>query len=496
MSNLAQLEGRLREVSEMWKSMPRGTDGEEAAASRYYSECVFPLVHQVFKKREGAKITTPFYGLILSVGTSPQPLMLSISTIMPEKVLFLHTNESEYLLDTIVKETGLAPRQWEKRCIDPAVPTHIYREIKDAWVRWGKPKELAIDLTGGTKSMAGGSAMAGALIGAQLVYVASSNYLQEHRRPDPGSEYLEFLPNPYIVFGDLEEAEAINRFRRFDFAGATAILEKLSEKAVSPRRFEALANLAAAYKAWDDLNLTEACLCLEKTVKIVEVLSVHDDWGLTPNLPQNINLWRRQCEILRNVAQFLPTKPKESALELLQNKKAATSLVFTVYANAQRKAARGEYDTAALLLYRQIELMAQRRLAVHGIDTGDPKYQLGDSFAVAQVLDRFNEIGEALGRNRVSHLPSPIALSDGYMLLEALSDPYNLNAAGVRWERFHGQTRGRNHSILAHGFIFISEKQYARFGEMVDTLLDLFCSVEGIDATKGHAEHSFVDPWA
>lgn len=497
MGNLAQLEENLRRVSEQWKSLPQGTDEEKGAAVEYYSDRVFPLIKQVFTEREGAKVKQSFYGLILSVGISPQPLILSIATIRPEKVLFLHTEESEHSLDTVVRETGLSPRQWERRRIDPANPTHIYREIKEAWLRWGKKKDLAIDLTGGTKSMSGGSAMAGALIGAQLVYVASHRYLPDpYRRPDPGSEYLELLPNPYSVFGDLDETEAINRFRRSDFAGATVILERLAEKTASPRRYEALANLAAAYKAWDDLNLTKAYSCLEKTVDAMEVLITHGDVGLSSNMPQNVKLWRRQNEKLRGVGQLLPMKPDECALRLLQDQEASASLIFTIYANAQRKAARKEYDTAALLLYRQVELMAQRRLAVYNIDTGDPNYGMLDSFDGEQVIDRVNAIRESLDWQPISRLPNLIGLSDGYMLLDGLEDPYNLGAAHIHWRRFHSETQCRNHSILAHGFIFIPEDQYLRFKEMVDALLGLFCSVEGLEASSLHADHEFVDPWA
>lgn len=496
MSNLDLLEEKLKQTSERWLSLPLETREEQATAMEFYSDEVFPLIKQVFIARETPKIKKPIYGLILPVGTSPEPLILSVSAIKPEKVLFLHTAETEYVLDAIVDNTNLKARQWDKRTIDPANPTHIYREIKEAWIRWGKRRDIAVDFTGGTKSMSGGAAMAGALLGAQLVYIANRKYLPDpYRRPEPGSEYLEFVPNPYDVFGDLEEKEAANRFHRFDFAGAEIILESLAEKAAYPRRYSALASLAAGYKAWDDLDFLQACSCLEETIDAVETLSHHKGMGPSFGLVKNIELLRTQLEQLEEVAHHMPSKCDDSTLSLLQDPDVTASLLFSIYASAERKEKRREYDTASLLLYRLVELMAQRRLASYGIDTGKPNYSALESFSREQLVERINITREDLEWQPISNLPHPISLADGYMLLEALDDPYGLAPAGVNWKRFLTETRRRNHSILAHGFIFIPEKQYNQFKQMVDLLLDLFCAVEGIERNRLHDKHAFIDPW-
>jgi hypothetical protein len=110
-------------------------------------------------------------------------------------------------------------------------------------------------------------------------------------------------------------------------------------------------------------------------------------------------------------------------------------------------------------------------------------------------MKRINAIRTTLGKGRILDLPSPIALADGYMLLEALNDPYGLAPAGINWNRFLAETRRRNYSILAHGFIFISEKQYTQFKRMVSSLLDLFCTVEDLERNTLYQEHEFVNPW-
>jgi len=52
--------------------------------------------------------------------------------------------------------------------------------------------------------MAAGCAMAGSAIGAKLIYIAG-NFLTDLRKPEPGSEKLCYIDDPYTVFGDLEE---------------------------------------------------------------------------------------------------------------------------------------------------------------------------------------------------------------------------------------------------------------------------------------------------
>ena len=83
-------------------------------------------------------------------------------------------------------------------------PMDIYREIKKAYIEWGKPEKLHIDITGGTKAMSAAAAMAGAVIDIQLIYVGSNHYLPDFRKPCPGSETLFYIANPLSVFGDLE----------------------------------------------------------------------------------------------------------------------------------------------------------------------------------------------------------------------------------------------------------------------------------------------------
>lgn len=90
------------------------------------------------------------------------------------------------------------------RQIHETNPLGMYREIKRAFLEWGRPDKLYIDFTGGTKSMSAAAAMAGALIHVQLVYVGTQNYLSDFRKPKPSSETLCYISNFYICWqGDM-----------------------------------------------------------------------------------------------------------------------------------------------------------------------------------------------------------------------------------------------------------------------------------------------------
>lgn len=486
----------LAAATEKWKSLPLQTDEERDNATRFYDGEVFPLLKKMFTSKHQSLTKEPVFGLILSVGTSPEPLILSISALKPQRVLFLCTEQTEECLDRIVDETGLKPRQWDKRLIDSTNPLNIYQQIQKIYEHWGQRRDIVIDITGGTKSMSGGAAMACALIGGQLAYV-KSKYLRDRRRPDPGSEQLVFLPNPYEVFGAAAEQMARDRFGRCDYAGAAMILGELAQKVPMPKRFEALQSVACAYQAWNDLNIKEACRYLDEAISRLAVLCQQGTDSQLARLELFHEVLPRQRELLQHLAGLLPVKPKDSALSLLQDLPAVKTLIYTLAGNAARKEERDEYDTAALLLYRLVEIMEQRRLATYGVDSAHADYAcLGDKDPQA-LLGKINSLKEALDQDeRLSALPEKIDLATGYMLLEALGDDFNLAAVGIKWKGFLNQTQARNFSMLAHGFIFISRKQYGDFKKMVEKLLARFCALEGIERPDACAECAFINPWA
>ncbi len=195
-----QMCGEFNRLVQQWKNMDHESQEGRLAAAEFYDRVLFPLIKEHFLNNPQNHPKRNYYGLILSVGMSPEPLILSILALKPERVAFLYTADTEQYLDRIIDETGLSVNQTEKREISSSNVTDIYDAIMHLYEKWGKRSDIAIDITGGKKAMVTGAAMAGVVLGADIYYVDNARYLPKLRRPDPGSEFLSVLPNPLEGF--------------------------------------------------------------------------------------------------------------------------------------------------------------------------------------------------------------------------------------------------------------------------------------------------------
>lgn len=175
--------------------MDRSTDAKRKEASDFYDREVFPTVIELFINRHRPE--KEYDGLILTVGFSPQPLILSIRTINPRRIALLYTPEAKGFIKWIQEQTGYTPDQTDLLPIDGTDVKGIYDKTwKFARDTWGEFTNIAVDITGGKTSMAAGAALAAAVIPADICYVDSDDYLKEFRMPQPGSEYMRLLEGP------------------------------------------------------------------------------------------------------------------------------------------------------------------------------------------------------------------------------------------------------------------------------------------------------------
>ena len=180
---------------EEWKKMDRSTDTSRKEANDFYDRELFPTVIDVFVN--SYRPEKKYDGLILTVGFSPQPLILSIHTINPGRIALLYTPEAESFIAPIQTQTGYTSGQTDLLEIDGTDVSGIYdktwRFARDTWEKFAN---IAVDITGGKTSMAAGAALAAAVIPADICYVDTDNYLPEFRMPEPGSEYMRLLEGP------------------------------------------------------------------------------------------------------------------------------------------------------------------------------------------------------------------------------------------------------------------------------------------------------------
>ena len=261
------------EMIDKWKSMERKTLKQREAAQQFYEDNLMRLIEEDFIRRNKDKVDEDVEYLIMSVGTSFEPLVLNISLLKPTKILFLCTEETEGVLDKIISFCNLKVRDFQRRIVSETDPVDIYREIREAYVLWGKPDEIYIDFTGGTKAMSAAAALAGAMINVRLLYIGTDNYLRDFRKPEPGTEQLYYISNPIEIFCDLEIEKAYTLFAEHNYMGAAEKLEILKEEVPDPnlrRSLELAFLLAGTYEHWDNLELSQAYEKISRLNKYVQ----------------------------------------------------------------------------------------------------------------------------------------------------------------------------------------------------------------------------------
>lgn len=487
-----------------WKAMPRTSRDEQAQAERFYEEQVFPLIRESFEREHAPRYRGRYQAVIFSIGTSWEPVVLTWSAIRPERALFLHTHGTEPLVTRIVEKLQLPPDRWQRETVDEADPTPIYRAIKEFYARWRLRGRMAVDFTSGTKAMTSGAAMAGAVLGLDLLYVANRRYLADLRRPEPGSEYLTRVANPLEVFGDLEEMEAFRLAARHDWSAVRQIAASLHARLPSVR-FHSLQLLAEAYERWDQFDLAGAATALGS---LVEWASEHPASVLPGWLPPALEHLRVQHDLVSRAAAVLGGSPRTPGTagstghgpgapagsgRQPADREAFAALTASLYAGALRRAERGMNDVAVLLLHRALELIGQRRLALYGLDAAEFTCErmpapLNDP---ARLLESVNSRRVNLKLEPLAGLPRQLGLVMTYVVLDVLQDP---PVQRINLRELNGQAEARNRGFLAHGFRVTDAARFERFREFVERVARLFFEAEGLGFDEWVRRATFVIP--
>lgn len=308
----------LKQKTNEWMQLERKTLEQYRKAEDFYENHLMSLIVDDFVKRNKGLVTEEVKYLVLSVGTSYEPMVLNINLLKPERILFLYTEKSEIILNKVVKHCGLQPNQFSKSLVSETNPLDIYREIKKCYLEWKKQTNMYIDFTGGTKAMSAAAAMAASIIDVQLVYIGTTDYLADFRKPNPGSEELYFINNPLAVFGDLEIEKAYALFDMYNYAGAVEKLEILKEDIPDPnirQQLNFVYLLAKCYEAWDALDFVPAYDYLKNLNR-----QLKRDRSMHPNflLMDFAEILNSQEKILNNMICIPEIIKKKENVKILQ----------------------------------------------------------------------------------------------------------------------------------------------------------------------------------
>ena len=502
------MKSELRRMTEQWMQLERKTLEQRKLAAQFYDDNLMKLIEEDYCERNKDYVFEEVEYLVLSVGTSYEPLVLNIMLLQPKKILFLYTRRSEQVLNKIVHYCGLEVHRFQKKLVDEKDPLTIYREIKASYLEWGAPDKIYIDFTGGTKAMSAAAAMAGALVNIQLIYVGTDHYLTDFRKPDPGSEELLYIDNPITVFGDLEIEKAMVLFNEHNYAGAREKLGHLKDSVPEPdmrQQLEFACLLAEAYEAWDALDFVAAS---EKMDKLNTCLKRDARTHGQFLMMDYRELLGRQGDLLRCLYHIPEKIADRKQAEILSDKDIMTALMFTMYQNASIREFQEKYDMASLLMYRLLEMIEQRRLMEYGLYASRMDYvkldygkiQIKEYASLEKINENLIRIKEAVFRRAASpYLPDQVSLLEGYMLLLAMGDGICQIDSG-RPIDFIKKTRSmvylRNNSIFAHGLGPVGRDDYMKFSKFVTGVFQKYCGLEKIDFHKIRNDISFLNPMA
>jgi CRISPR-associated protein (TIGR02710 family) len=397
--------------------------------------------------------------MIISLGGSPEPVIVSINHHHPDVVCFL---ASQQTIELVSKVKERLDYQLADRKVLAQDPNDLLVCFKDALACWNvmiqhgvASNEVLIDFTGGTKVMSSALVLLGIQKGCSFSYIGGTERTKGGvGTVVTGHEQVFEGANPWMALAIGEEQQAISYFNQLRFSAAYDTFKNAQAQVQHIHRrlsmlFSRLANLSQAYQLWEAFRHREAYASLQAAYdELVTYADISGDQRLGPLL----------LDIQPNV-EFL----KEMASQSQGFRWPCRAYTLDLIANGQRRARVGNFDEAVLRLYRALEMQAQSQLkAHHGINTSEVQPE-----QVPQVLrDCF--VRRHSDKNGTLALP----LEASYLLLGALSDPIG-ERFQQRQKQFKGVQSSRNQSWLAHGTSVVSEQAYASLHELVLTLCDV-----------------------
>lgn len=236
--------------------------------------------------------------------------------------------------------------------------------------------------------------------------------------------------------------------------------------------------------------------------------SIPGDWVAPP--PQNIQ--KKQEAILKQLDELSGILKEKRNMDILKERDYIVPLMFTMYINAEIRRKQEKYDMATLLLYRLLEMIEQRRLAIYNLYVSQmnytdisynlnrqPKLKGTSSDERLQMLKETVQgiKRELFRRNVSSYLPEQISLLEGFILLLALNDEISEVRSGRpvdKLKRIRSMVYLRNNSIFAHGLGPVSEDDFMKFRAFVIDIFKEFCEIEEIDFESYSRDIEWLNP--
>lgn len=406
--------------------------------------------------------------LIVSLGNSPEPIINCITSLRPDRVVFLCSLESQKLIDTVQSKVPLGDFDPDRDVVvlqqrlsgkQSAAVTNeldqldcVYLRALDLFERVrneARGCRIIADYTGGTKTMTTGLAMAAIDDGDVRLHLTISDRSR-------GQSALSGYSSPVAVSTAaiharrLRERELPALLKRHDYEAARQAVRRVQsigdQDAHTTQWLQSLEALLVGLDAWDRFDHRRALEVLE---------------GLNDRRLDQLLLFPLKRVI--GSRRLLDKDAEEQRWP--QMKGHGLEAVEDLLRNAERRAAQERYDDAVGRLYRAMELSAQILMRT-GLDK-----QLGGEGLLTADLAVERLPSELQKRFDGKEKPIKIGLKDTWDLLADLSHP-----AGLRWRERRSaildQLQVRNNSLFAHGFQPISYGSWRQMSSVIIPFLD------------------------
>jgi CRISPR-associated protein (TIGR02710 family) len=414
--------------------------------------------------------------LIVTLGTSPEPIINCITSLRPDRVVFLCSLESHKLIDpvrskvplpdfdqerdVVVLQQRLAGKQNAAMLNELDQLDRVYLRALDIFERVRSENRgcrIIADYTGGTKTMTTGLAMAAIDDGAVRLHLTISDRSR-------GQSALSGYSSPAAVCTAmiharrLRERELPALLKRHDYEAARQAVRRVQslhdQDAETTQWLQRLEALLVGLDAWDRFDHRRA----------LEVLESLNDRRLDQPLlfPLKRVIGSRRILDKEAEEQNWP-RIKGHGLEAVED----------LLRNAERRAGQERYDDAVGRLYRALELTEQLLLKIavtdkvgaDGIETGAVDL---DRLPAAIQPDWRRKAAAANVGERGKAMK--IGLADGFDLLADLGHP-----TGLEWRQMRSDLvnaiKTRNDSLFAHGFRPVDYSGWRQLSELLGGFL-------------------------
>ena len=308
--------------------------------------------------------------LVLSVGSSKEPLIYSIEKCKPDFIYFLHSKDTRKSVDVILSNFDYDSSQYcLKELKNHQSLEESFLKSREIISSLKKDYDVTVDFTGGTKPIVAGLVLAAIGEECKYSYVGSTKG-REGRDKDgvgvvvSGFEEIINQKDPYDLYAVVEFSRGMDFFNKYQFTAAksnfTAASEKLEDENLKELA-DLYVDLVELYDVWDKFNnLTSDKKTLNSYLENQILKKINDSENIRNTLEEESPEFLSQIEA--NI-EFLKLKISRKGLIKENDVKYYLPDLLN---NASRRIEEGKYDDAVARLYRATELIAQTGLVNEG----------------------------------------------------------------------------------------------------------------------------------